>query len=510
MSREGLARRAQDQRDENSRRIVVGPDPHPLELRRLQPRHHRLRHQRSPPRRLVGARAALHRSRRTSKRSTSSPRPPAKIPTSPTSTSSSCAIPTPFLTQPTGTDALNPILKDGHLHGCGACDVKAVLACLLAIVSRRASQQWPDGLRLVLTAEEEIGCIGAAHLFTAGALRPRRMVIGEPTQLHPARAGKGYCLAEVTVHGKEAHSAHPQQGISAIYNAARLIAAIEDLAQQLSAHTHPFFNPGFTTINIGTIEGGTAKNIVPGECRFQLEWRPIPTEPAHARARLRRADHRPSAPRGSRFPCRYRASAPAIRIRDPRRRAAGPQHRNASPANPPPRSRLAPRPASLRPSPKKSIVFGPGDMRTAHSSRECVPLAELDAAVACLDSLMSDVLSTEQRPRLSEPACRRLILCLDRQSRHGVDARSMPGCGAHLKSGAVAAGILGNVERGIRAAKHFADRGRIFFGPERRDADAARQPDPAVADLEGPRANRFQQIIDAARSQRRDPIPETG
>ena len=99
------------------------------------------------------------------------------------------------------TDALNPILKDGHLHGCGSCDVKAVLACLLAIISQRALQKWPDGLRLVLTAEEEIGCIGAAHLFSADALRPRRMVIGEPTQLHPARAGKAYCLAEVTVHG---------------------------------------------------------------------------------------------------------------------------------------------------------------------------------------------------------------------------------------------------------------------------------------------------------------------
>ena len=180
------------------------------------------------------------------------------------------------------SDALRPTLKDGNLHGCGTCDVKAVLACMLAIVSDHPPQPWPAGQRLVLTADEEIGCIGASHLFAADALRPRRMIIGEPTQLHPARAGKGYCLAEIVVQGREAHSAHPQQGVSAIYQAARLIRAIADLEKQLTGKTNPFFDPGFTSINIGTIEGGTAKNIVPGLCRLQLEWRPIPGDPPGA------------------------------------------------------------------------------------------------------------------------------------------------------------------------------------------------------------------------------------
>jgi acetylornithine deacetylase len=287
------------------------------------------------------------------------------------------------------TDALNPILKDGHLHGCGSCDVKAVLACLLAIISQRALQKWPDGLRLVLTAEEEIGCIGAAHLFSAGALRPRRMVIGEPTQLHPARAGKGYCLAEVTVHGKEAHSAHPQQGVSAIYNAARLIAAIEDLAQQLTAQPHPFFDPGFTTVNIGTIEGGTAKNIVPGECRFQLEWRPVPSDPAHhvldsvmqIISRLHREDpgfHAEIQPLRQQSGFETPANAPLVRAIETL---------TGKPANSIPFGSEA---SIFAPVAEEVVVFGPGDMRTAHSSRECVPIAELEIAVACLNSLMSD------------------------------------------------------------------------------------------------------------------------
>lgn len=281
--------------------------------------------------------------------------------------------------------ALDPFVADGQLHGCGACDVKGYLACVLAAVGR--VERVPAGLRIVLTAEEEIGCIGAAHLVAAGALRPRRMMIGEPTSLHPARAGKGYCLAEVTVYGKEAHSAHPQQGSSAILHAARLITAVEEYAERLALETHPFFHPGFTTVNIGTIEGGTAKNIVPGVCRFQLEWRPIPGQSAEAvltsvteivtnrsgadpdvRVEVRPARRQPG----------FETPADAALVREMeslagREAVSIPFGSEAS---------------LFAPIAGEVIVWGPGDMRTAHSSRECVPLAELDEAVACLTAML--------------------------------------------------------------------------------------------------------------------------
>jgi acetylornithine deacetylase len=213
------------------------------------------------------------------------------------------------------------------------------------------------------------------------------MIIGEPTSLHPARAGKGYCLAEITVHGKEAHSAHPQQGVSAIYQAARLIAAIEQFAQHLAAATHSFFDPAFTTINIGTVAGGTAKNIVPGQCRFQLEWRPIPGEPAshvldavaEIIDRLHRADPTFRAEiqlRRQQPGFETPADAPVVRAVESltgRSATSIPFGSEASLF------------ASIA---QEVIVFGPGDMRTAHSSRECVPVAQLNQAVACLASLM--------------------------------------------------------------------------------------------------------------------------
>jgi acetylornithine deacetylase len=285
------------------------------------------------------------------------------------------------------TDALNPIVRDGHLHGCGSCDVKAFLACALAAVSAIDPARFTDGLRIVLTADEEIGCIGASHLVADHALHPRRMIIGEPTRLHPARAGKGYCLAEITVTGKEAHSAHPAHGASAIHHAARIVTAIEDFAARLSLEQNPFFHPGYTTLNIGTIQGGTAKNIVPGLCHFQLEWRPIPGQPDDA-VFLSVAE----------LITNLNAARPGAQasIR-PLRRQPGFETPAASPLVRRMES-LAARPALsvpfgteasiFAPLAEEIVVFGPGDMRTAHSSRECVPLAELDEATALLRTLM--------------------------------------------------------------------------------------------------------------------------
>jgi len=293
-------------------------------------------------------------------------------------------------TVPYSTDwrrALEPFVADGLLHGCGACDVKGFLACLLTSITGNASSSRTDGLRLILTADEEIGCVGAAHLLASKSIQPKRVIIGEPTSLRPARAGKGYCLAEITIFGEEAHSAHPQKGKSAIYRAARFITAIEEYSSLLAEELHPLFSPGFTTLNIGTIQGGTAKNIVPGQCGFQLEWRPIPGQAAGTvpTAVSKIAD----ALRGEDPDFRY--SLHILRQQTGFESAANSQLVRSV-------QTLTGRTATSIPFGSEAslmatvaeevIVFGPGDMETAHSNRECVPLTELDEAVNCLQSLM--------------------------------------------------------------------------------------------------------------------------
>jgi acetylornithine deacetylase len=267
--------------------------------------------------------------------------------------------------------------------------VKGFLACLLTVATEVDPSKLNPGLRLVLTADEEVGCIGASRLIESGLIRPRRVVVGEPTSLHPARAGKGYCLAEVTVFGQEAHSALPQEGKSAIYRAARLITAIEELACRLGEERHSFFSPEFTTLNIGTIRGGTAKNVIPGQCSFQLEWRPVPGQLASAvsdafsriAAGLREGD--PG------FRCELNVVRRQSGFETPADshlvRAMETLTGNRATSIP-----FASEASLLMTVAEEAVVFGPGNMQTAHSDRECVPLKELDKAVSILRALMSE------------------------------------------------------------------------------------------------------------------------
>ncbi len=284
--------------------------------------------------------------------------------------------------------ALDPFVADGQLYGCGACDVKGFLACLLTAAGMSEGSRLRSGLRLLLTADEEVGCVGASHLLASGLVTPRRAVIGEPTSLRCARAGKGYCLAEITAFGQQAHSAHPEQGASAIYGAARLITAIEELADQLSGERDSFFTPGFTTLNVGTIQGGTAKNVVAGQCSFLLEWRPLPGQPVDGvhQSILRTIEE-------------LRQAHPEVSYEiNLLRQQEGFETDGDSPLV---RSieKLTGRAATSIPFGSEAsllstvaeevVVFGPGDMRTAHSNRECVPVAELQQATECLRTMMS-------------------------------------------------------------------------------------------------------------------------
>lgn len=177
-------------------------------------------------------------------------------------------------------EALALTERDDRLYARGSCDTKGFIAAALLAVERVDLKKLKRPLAMVFTSDEEIGLRGAKFLADLNALRPRYSIVGEPTSLQPIRAGKGYSLAEVVVRGREAHSAYPALGASAVFRAARLIVRLEQIAVQLKHDQHEEFDPPFTTINVGLLRGGSAKNVIPGECRFTVEWRPIPSQPS--------------------------------------------------------------------------------------------------------------------------------------------------------------------------------------------------------------------------------------
>jgi acetylornithine deacetylase len=284
---------------------------------------------------------------------------------------------------PNWNEALQLTERDGKLFGRGSCDTKAFIAAALTAIESIELAQLKKPLALVFTADEEIGCLGARRLAKAKPFTARYAIVGEPTSLQPMRAGKGYCLAEVTVRGREAHSAYPQIGASAIFRAARLIGRIERIAEQLQSDQHEDFDPPYTTINVGVIKGGSAKNVVPGECRFTLEWRTIPGQkPDFVLNALRQevAHLRSTDPD---FECEIDAA----RADDSFETAADSElvqfleQASGKSASTVAFGTEAPSMIALG---AAAIVFGPGNIREAHRTGEFVPTTELEQCVEIL------------------------------------------------------------------------------------------------------------------------------
>ena len=289
--------------------------------------------------------------------------------------------------EPDWAEAVHPVIRGGQLYGRGSCDVKGFLACALAAFSDVDLSSLARPVALVLTADEEVGCVGAKSLAAAKGFSTRYMIIGEPTGLRPIRAGKGYGLAMITLRGREAHSAFPAEGRSAIYDAARVLILLEQLAEDLKAQQDSTFDPPFTTLNVGVIEGGTAKNIVPGECRVTVEWRPIPGEdrnrvPDLIQGLLQRAA---MATPGVQASVEIRRIDPAF-APSATQRIAG--ILSEMTGNEPGTIAFGSEAAHFRELTGEAVVFGPGNMTVAHKSGEFVPVAELER---CTDYLRTAI-----------------------------------------------------------------------------------------------------------------------
>lgn len=281
------------------------------------------------------------------------------------------------------TGALRLTEREGKLYGRGACDTKGFIAAALTAAENSDLQALRRPLALVFTADEEVGCLGAKRLADEKALSVRYSIVGEPTSLQPMRAGKGYCLAEVTLRGREAHSAYPSLGASAVFRAARLVARIERIAEELQAQQVAAFDPPYTTLNVGLINGGSAKNIIAGECGFTLEWRPVPGQTArHVLDLLERAIALERAVDED-YACEVRV----VRLDDGMETAADSslvrmlEEATGKLSGTIAFGTEAPQMAELG---AQAVVLGPGNIRVAHRTDEFVPVEELRACVQVL------------------------------------------------------------------------------------------------------------------------------
>ncbi|MCF8066050.1 MAG: M20 family metallopeptidase [Desulfarculaceae bacterium] len=166
-------------------------------------------------------------------------------------------------------------VSQGLVHGRGASDMKSGLAVMtVAAMALARAKPTKAGLVLVFTASEENGCQGAEHLVQnpevlggAGA-----MLVAEPTANLPVLGHKGALWLRGHCAGKAAHGSMPELGDNAIYKAAAAVGKLA--AYEFAASPHPVL--GRATLNVGTISGGRATNVVPEKAEFTVDLRLIP------------------------------------------------------------------------------------------------------------------------------------------------------------------------------------------------------------------------------------------
>lgn len=175
--------------------------------------------------------------------------------------------------------------RDGKLYGRGTADMKGFIACMLAAVPHFLAQPLAQPLHLAISYDEEVGCLGVRTLLDVLASRPEKpdlCLIGEPTELQPVLGHKGKLAVRCEVQGAACHSAYAPQGVNAIQYAAKLIHRLTAIGEVFAApeRQDTRFDPPFTTVQTGLIQGGRALNIVPAECTFDFEVRTLPQDDA--------------------------------------------------------------------------------------------------------------------------------------------------------------------------------------------------------------------------------------
>ncbi|MCG4454168.1 acetylornithine deacetylase [Pseudomonas sp. MMS21-TM103] len=173
--------------------------------------------------------------------------------------------------------------RDGKLYGRGTADMKGFIACVLAAVPRFLARPLRLPIHLAFSYDEEVGCLGVRTLLAELQQRPHKPVlclIGEPTELKPVLGHKGKLAMRCQVRGAACHSAYAPLGVNAIEYAARMINRLGEIGQRLAEpeRQDARFEPPFSTVQTGLIQGGRALNIVPAECQFDFEVRTLPDD----------------------------------------------------------------------------------------------------------------------------------------------------------------------------------------------------------------------------------------
>jgi acetylornithine deacetylase len=170
--------------------------------------------------------------------------------------------------------------RDGKLYGRGTADMKGFLACVLAAVPDFVRRSLTVPIHLAFSYDEEIGCLGVRPMiaeFGTRLVKPRMVLVGEPTSMTVVDSHKGPVRWHVHIKGRAAHSSMAPLGVNSIAIAGKILRELADIEHELKLRPQDArFDPPYATLQVTRIDGGTATNIVPVSCRLDFDVRAIP------------------------------------------------------------------------------------------------------------------------------------------------------------------------------------------------------------------------------------------
>ena len=181
------------------------------------------------------------------------------------------------------TDPFKATIKEDKLYGRGSCDMKGFIACALAYAPIYSKANLDRDIHFSFTFDEETACQGAPLLIEElkkKNIRNGICIVGEPTNMKIIDAHKGCYEYTTYFEGLAGHGSAPDKGVNAVEYAVRFVEKLLELREILKSRApkDSIFDPPYTTLQIGGMSGGIARNVIADKCQVDWELRPVVKE----------------------------------------------------------------------------------------------------------------------------------------------------------------------------------------------------------------------------------------